>query len=161
VVGNVAFVGLHVVGSNNNLGRTPSADLEYVERNAADLDWLHRSFALASAEGRRGMMIIIQADPGFELPAVQRTGFNDFLAALQRETIAFGWPVVLVHGDSHSFRVDTPMIGARSGRRVESLTRVETSGELDNHWLHVAVDPGKPNVFTFDQRIVSANRVAQ
>jgi hypothetical protein len=40
VVGNVVFLGLHVVGSNNNLGRTPSADAEYVERNAADLDWL-------------------------------------------------------------------------------------------------------------------------
>ena len=146
VVGNVGFVGLHVVGSNNNLGRVPSGDAEYAERNAADLDWLHQSFALASAEGRRAMMIVIQANPGFELPAAQRTGFNDFLAALQRETIAFGRPVVLVHGDSHYFRIDKPMIGTRSGRRVESFTRVETFGELDNHWLHVTVHPNNPNV---------------
>ena len=161
VVGNVGFVGLHVVGSNNNLGRVPSGDAEYAERNAADLEWLHQSFALASAQGRRAMMIIIQANPGFELPAAQRTGFNDFLAALQRETIAFGRPVVLVHGDSHYFRIDKPMIGTRSGRRVESFTRVETFGELDNHWLHVTVHPNNPNVFAFDQRIVSANLVAQ
>jgi acyl-coenzyme A synthetase/AMP-(fatty) acid ligase len=31
------------------------------------------------------------------------------------------------------------MIGARSGRRVENFTRVETFGELDNHWLRVTV----------------------
>jgi hypothetical protein len=36
---------------------------------------------------------------------------------------------------------------------------VETFGEGDNHWLHVAVDPTNPNVFVFDQRIVSANLI--
>jgi hypothetical protein len=68
---------------------------------------------------------------------------------------------VLVHGDSHYFRIDKPMIGTRSRRRVESFTRVETFGENDNHWLHVTVEPTSPNVFVFDQRIVNANLVAQ
>ena len=47
------------------------------------------------------------------------------------------------------------------GRRVENLTRVETFGENDNHWLKVTVDPTSPNVFVFDQRIVAANLVPQ
>ena len=51
---NVMFVGLHVVGSNNNLGRTPSADAEYAARNAANLAWLNDSFALAAANGNQG-----------------------------------------------------------------------------------------------------------
>ena len=108
-------------------------------------------------------MLIIQANPNFDLPAndPRRSGFNDFLAALQSETIAYGLPVVLVHGDSHYFRLDKPMIGTKSGRRVENFTRVETFGELDNHWLHVEVSPGSPNVFIFDQRIVAANLVRQ
>lgn len=75
--------------------------------------------------------------------------------------IAFERPVVLVHGDSHSFRIDKPMIGTRSRRRVENFTRVETFGENDNHWLHVTVEPTSPNVFLFDQRIVAANLIAQ
>jgi hypothetical protein len=104
-------------------------------------------------------MLIIQANPGFELQPAQRTGFNDFLAALEAETLAFGRPVVLVHGDSHYFRIDKPMLGSRSLRRVESFTRVETFGENDNHWLHVSVDPWSPNVFVFDQRVVRANLV--
>ena len=160
---NVMFIGLHVVGSNNNWGRTSAADAEYAARNAANLDWLNDSFALATANQNRAVMVVIQANPNFELPAtsLQRTGFNDFLAALQTATISYGRPVVLVHGDSHYFRIDKPMIGARSGRRVENFTRVETFGELDSHWLHVAVTPNDPNVFAFAQRMVTANLVAQ
>ena len=161
VVQNVLFVGLHIVGSNNNLGRTASADAEYAARNAANLVWLRQSFDRAGANGYRAVMIVIQANPNFDLPATspQRTGFNDFLAALEEETLAATVPVVLVHGDSHYFRIDKPMLGTSSRRRVERFTRVETFGELDNHWLHVTVDPGNPNVFVFDQRIVAANLV--
>ena len=157
----VLFIGLHVVGSNNNLGRTPSADAEYAERNAANLAWLRESFARARATRSRAVMIVIQANPNFDLPASapQRSGFNDFLAALEEETLTLGRPVVLVHGDSHYFRIDKPMIATRSQRRVELFTRVETFGENDNHWLHVTADRRNPNVFTFDQRIVTANLV--
>lgn len=158
-VNGVLFVGLHVVGSNNNFGRTPSADAEYHERNAANLVWLRDAFALAHAERHKAVMLIIQANPNFERPPTSpnRTGFNDFLAALEEETVVYGRPVVLVHGDSHYFRIDKPMLGTRSRRRVENFTRVETFGENDNHWLHVTVEPTSPNVFVFDQRLVAAN----
>jgi Calcineurin-like phosphoesterase len=166
VINDVVFAGLHVVGSNNNYGGIPGStppSSEYVNRNAATLVWLHSTFALAATGGYKAVMLIIQADPLFEVSPgnTSRAGFNDFLAALESETIAFGKPVVLVHGDSHYFRIDKPLIGTRSGRRVENFTRVETFGELDNHWLHVDVSPGNPNVFVFDQRIVTANLVAQ
>ena len=155
------FVGLHVVGSNNNITGTPAS--EYVGRNAANLAWLHDSFALAARAGQRAVMLIIQANLGIELPAndPRRNGFNDFIAALEAETIRWGKPVVLIHGDSHYFRIDKPLIGTASGRRVENFTRVETFGELDNHWLHVEVHPTSSNVFVFDQRIVTANLVPQ
>jgi hypothetical protein len=161
VVKNVMFAGLHIVGSNNNLGRTPEADAEYAARNSATLAWLHETFAAARQQEARAVMLVIQANPGFELAPSARTGFNDFLTALEAETITFGRPVVLVHGDSHYFRIDKPMIGTRSRRRVENFTRVETFGENDNHWLHVTVEPTSPNVFLFDQRIVAANLIAQ
>ena len=162
-VHGVLFVGLHIVGSNNNLGRNAANDLEYAARNAANLAWLHESFAIAKSTNARAVMLIIQANPQFDLPAsdVRRSGFNDFLAALESETIAYRLPVVLVHGDSHYFRLDKPMFGTKSGRKVENFTRVETFGELDNHWLHVEVSPGNPNVFVFDQRIVAANLIPQ
>ena len=159
VEGDVLFAGLHIVGSNNNRGRTPAADEEYAARNAANLAWLHDVFERARQEESRAVMVIIQANPLFEVPAVQRTGFNDFLRDLEAEVIAFRRPVALVHGDSHYFRIDKPLLGSASRRRVENFTRVETFGENDNHWLHVTVDPNNPNVFAFDQRIVTPNLI--
>jgi hypothetical protein len=161
IYGNVVFVGLNVPGSNNNFGRTPEADAEYFERNAANLAWLHLSFALAAEKGSEGILFIIQADPGFELPPTDpdRTGYNDFLAALEQETIAFKKPVVLVHGDSHYFRIDKPLLGSVSRRRIENFTRVETFGTPDVHWLRGSVDPKDPNLFSFRQEIVEKNRV--
>ena len=163
MVHDVLFVGLHVVGSNNNLGRNAANDAEYAQRNAANLAWLGESFDIAASGAAKAVMVIIQANPNFDLPAAdpRRSGFNDFLSALETATIAYGRPVVLTHGDSHYFRIDKPLVGKKNGRRVENFTRVETFGETDNHWLHVAVEPGSPNVFVFDQRIVAANLVQQ
>lgn len=156
--GEVLFVGLHVVGSNNNLGRTPSADAEYQARNAANLAWLRSAFELARQRKLRAVMLIMQANPNFELPASdpERTGFNDLIAALRAHTIEFANPVVLVHGDSHYFRIDKPLLD-NAGRRLENFTRVETFGAADVHWLRATVDFRDPNVFSFEQRIVRAN----
>jgi hypothetical protein len=76
--------------------------------------------------------------------------------------MAFGKPVVLVHGDSHFFRIDKPLSPRRvRGKPVttalENFTRVETFGTPYHHWVHVTVDPNDPNVFTFGPRLVPAN----
>ncbi len=80
VENGVMFAGLHIVGSNNNLGRTPAADQEYAARNAANLVWLHDVFERARQDELRAVMLIIQANPLFEAPAVQRTGIQRLLA---------------------------------------------------------------------------------
>lgn len=161
VHGNVLFLTLNVQGSNNNLGRTASADAEYLDRNYANLTWLRVAFDQARRGGLAAVMVVIQANPGFELPRdhPERTGFNDFLGALEEETLAFGRPVVLVHGDSHTFRIDKPMLATTTRRRVEHFTRVETFGTPDSHWVRATVDPADPAVFRFDPVLVPANLV--
>ena len=161
--GAITFVTLHVVGSNNGLGRTPEGDAEYTERNAANLAWLREGFAAARTGASRAIMIMQQANIFHEFPpipselAAQQSGFTDLRALLERETIAFGKPVVLVHGDSHFFRVDKPL-GARGATpAVANFTRVETFGQPDHHWLQVTVEVDEPQVFTFRPRIVAAN----
>jgi hypothetical protein len=154
--GPVLYVGLHLVGSNNNLGRTPEMDQEFKARNQANLDWLKSSFALAKQQQRSSIMLVIQANPGFELPREQRTGFNDFLDALLPEVTKFAKPVVLVHGDSHYFRIDKPLLDGRK-QRVMNFTRVETFGPPDMHWVRATVDPSDPNLFKFEPMVVKAN----
>jgi hypothetical protein len=155
-MGNVMFVGLDIPGSANNFGKR-----EFAERNAANLAWLKESFDFATVENRRAIMLVIQANPFPERGSTNRVhaGYRDFLAALEKETLAFQKPVVLVHGDSHYFRIDNPLNGTKSHRRIENFTRVETFGNPDVHWLRVTVDPRDPNVFTFHPQIVKANLV--
>lgn len=154
--GNVLFVGLNLPGDANNYGHP-----EYSGRMQANLSWLKDSFALARDKNMRALMLIMQANPHFDLPSTNklRAGFNEFLRALETETVAFKKPVILVHGDSHYFRIDKPMIGSKSKRRVENFTRVETFGNPDVHWLRATVDWRDPNVFSFRQMIVERNLV--
>lgn len=165
-IGGVTFVSLHVIGSNNGLGRTAESDAEFAERLAADLAWLEASFAHASAAGSRAVMIFQQANifpaylpfPGD--PKQQPSGYGELRAALARHAIAFGKPVGLVHGDSHFFRVDKPYLrrGANDDTFVPNLTRIEGFGDPFHHWVRIEVDPEDPEVFVVRPRLVGANR---
>jgi hypothetical protein len=173
--GEVLFVGLHLVGSNNNLGRMSEADAEYAERNTANMRWLQQAFALAKRPEYHALMLITQANPNFEdrwpLPPAQLqalriapsepqpSGFSDFLTVLERETLAFDKPVVLVHGDTHYFRLDKPLYSSTSKRMIAHFTRVETFGAPNAHWLRAIVDPNDPQVFLFKPEMVKKNLV--
>ena len=152
--GGVMFAGLNVPGDDNHFGTS-----EFGLRNAANIAWIRDAFALATKESLRAVMLIMQANPHFELAATNRLrrGFNEMLEVIERETLAFQKPVVLVHGDSHYFRIDQPLLGTRSRRRIENFTRVETFGNPDVHWLRVSVDWRDPNVFRFQPQYVRKN----
>ena len=64
--GGVLFLTLHIVGSNNNLGRTPEGDAEYRARMAANAAWLREAFELARRENAAAVAIFTQANPRFE-----------------------------------------------------------------------------------------------
>ena len=179
--GGVLFVTMNIQGSCNNLCDTAPDPAEFAARNAADIAWLQDSFAQATARGAAAVMILSQADPGWDLSDGTRAplrnpltlaetdgqpdGFQQFLVALRNEVIAFRKPVAYVNGDSHYFRVDKPFQDAQ-GRRLENFTRVETfgdnqqNGNNDVHWLKVIVDASTREVFTYQTQIVPANRTA-
>lgn len=154
IYGGVVFAGLNVPGAANNFGQP-----EFTQRNRANIAWIHDAFDLATRHSLRAVMLIQQANPHFDLPSTNRVrlGFNEMLAVIEDRTVAYGRPVVLVHGDSHYFRIDQPLVGRRSKRRIENFTRVETYGNPDVHWLEVTVDWRNPNVFDFERRLVRKN----
>jgi hypothetical protein len=154
----VLFVTLNVPGSDD--GITDGADPDRASRDGAMRSWLEGSFALAHRAGAPAVMIVIQADPGFDVPAAFRPGrvdgYEGFIDVLRRQAVAFGRPVVLVHGDTHRFRVDKPVSDPATGQRVENLTRVETMGSPDVGWVKATVDLRDPDVFHFEPRLVSS-----
>lgn len=177
--GGVVFVGLNVPGSNNGLttgaAYVQQAKDEFQRRNAANIQWLQEAFAQAKKRHAPGLMVAFQANPWDYIPTRELTGYQEFLGVLEAETIAFGKPVVLVHGDSHYFRIDKPLPTApfdatldfqpllweNPAPRLENFTRVETFGTVNVHWIKATVDPESPAVFKFEERIVEKNRTAR
>ena len=174
-VGRVTYATLHVVGSDNNRSGDVAPDpAEWAARDAATDAWLRETFAKARREHSAAVMLITQANPGFDQSDPTRApvrdprtfapedGFTNFLRALREETIAFRGPVVLVHGDSHYHRIDKPLLDAQ-GKRVLNFTRLETEGDNaqngnnDVHWTKVSVDPRSDEVFSFQQQVVPGN----
>lgn len=183
--GPVTYATLNIPGSNNNLGDVAPDPVEWAARNAAAITWMQQAFDYAESHNSDAVMLIAQANPGFDRADATRSpprnpttlvadflppdpnagnGYDEFLRALRAEVIAYGKPVVLVHGDSHYFRVDKPLLD-RNGNRIEWFTRVETSGDNapsnnDVQWVKATVSPNSPEVFSFEQEIVAPNLVA-
>lgn len=166
---------VHVVGSNNGLDpwdqidpadsyATPRSDriAEVQAREIAALAWIDEVFAQAQARRLAGVMIAMQANPNFDLPAadLQRQGFNKVLERIAQRAVEFGKPVLLAHGDSHYFRVDKPLVAPAqpSGNQMlENVTRVENFGAQHVHWVEIFVDPRDPNVFRIEPRMIESN----
>lgn len=168
-VGRVTYATLNVPGSCNNLCDTAPDPAEFAARNAANIAWLRETFAVAQARRAVAVMLISQANPGWDASDPTRAplrdartlvqtdaapdGFKDYLLALREEVVAFRRPVAYVHGDSHYFRIDKPLLDT-SGRRLENFTRVETfgnsaaNGNNDVHWIKVNVKPTSRDVFS-------------
>ncbi len=134
IYGNVAFIGLNMVGSNNNFvldakncddgGRSKRTmddclknNLEAASRDQANIDWMRQTFAIARQRNLAGVMIVAQADLSFDVPetlADERSdpnfnGLTRFIDAMVEETQKYAGQVVYVHGDTHHFKVDKPL----------------------------------------------------
>jgi hypothetical protein len=148
--GSALFIGLNVPGGNNNLGRTPRMDAEYARRSAANAAWLAQGFDLAQKNGDTAVFIVTQADPYFERPFWRPSGAADGYAAFRQEllahTLAFGKPVILIHGDTHRYRVDHPLVDPATQKPLENFTRIESFGSPFVDWIKVNVDPADPKL---------------
>lgn len=180
-MGGVLFATLHIVGSNDNVGRTPELDAEQLERKAANIAWIRAAFAKAKSDGSRGVVLMTQANPGFENywppaakgryfgpfvgrgspPPIPPNAFADYISALAEELETYDKPVAYLHGDTHLHRIDKPLYSQRTTRMFENFTRVETFGNPDTHWVRVTVDPADAQLFSFRGEIVPENVVSR
>ena len=173
---DIEFMTFNIPGSNNNLVlnehecsnksvRTTRecevANVEHVERDAANITWLRQGFAKASAMKSRGIVVVMQADPGFDLPETEEVdesqapgvrGYRRFVDALVTETEYFDGQVLLVHGDTHFFKVDKPLYSP--AKLLPNLTRLQTFGSPSIHWVRVVVQPRTQHVFNIQPVIV-------
>lgn len=146
--GGVRFVTINVPGSNNNVGHDAASDREADCRFDADRRWLERAAAAAAARDTRALVIAMQANPWY----TTRRVYDNLLALIERTARTLNKPVLLVHGDTHSYRVDAPFTEP-TGVPLPNLTRVETYGSPIVGWVKVTVNPSGPRLFGFEPYI--------
>ena len=149
----VTFATAHVVGSNNNFeARDARAVEEYFQRNDANIAWLNDAFDAAEQEASAAMVLAIHANvfigadegrwPG-------GNGFKDFVGAFVKRAEAFKKPILLIHGDSHTFRIDQPFKGSDGKAVLDNVTRLEVFGSKHVHAVQVHVNTDAGGVFSF------------
>ncbi len=183
---DVQFGVVHVVGSNNGAlpwftqaGQTPQSPAqvanqaaELAARRAAALAWVDTIFDTAIADGREGVVIGMQADT-WDTSAAGFLGETDAIVAkIAQRTLAYGKPVLLLQGDSHTYKIDNPLDGSTASAAMAALhpynpsadpvasppvpnfTRVVVPGSngaspngIDS-WLALTIDPTTPAVFS-------------
>ena len=178
--GGVVFAGLNMPGSNNNLvdgarqcslfsartsAQCDAANAEYQERDAANVAWMQAAFAQARAQQAVAVVLVVQADPGFDLPETEAldestlpeySGYRHFMRELAQQTRQFAGQVLFVHGDTHFFKLDKPLNSPTDV--LPNFTRLQTFGSPSIHWVKVHVDPTSANVFQVEPVMVKQPR---
>lgn len=141
----VRFVTAHVVGSNNGLDRAdPAALAEFERRDAANVAWISEGFSIAQQEGAVALVLAFQADP-YQLLGVGG-GFRATLGAIADGARGFDGPILVIHGDSHVYTVDTPFQDGL-GNILENVLRVQVPGAKDIRAVRIRIDRDASRMF--------------
>ncbi len=134
--GGIVFATLNVPGGDNNF----SADRgEFRARDAAVRDWIKQAFRFAREQRLAGVVLMMQANPWTAVGA-RRQGYALLHETLAAETMDFAGEVVLIHGDTHRFRVDRPLLHPDTHRPLANFTRIEVFGSPTVNWVRVRVE---------------------
>ncbi len=140
----VFFMTLHVVGTNNSRDwvagdALPRAYEAAKMRDEANLAWLAETFASATSQNARAVIIAMQADmtdiedkpEDIMCDGVAKTddhacdAFTQLRAAIRDAALAFDRPVLLIHGDTSPFTLGQ----AFAGEEAPTLWRLNAAGD--------------------------------
>jgi hypothetical protein len=146
---DVAFIVVHVPGSNNNFEiRDPKAVAEFFARDAADVKWINESFA--AAKDAKAVVIGMQANM-FEADWnvegdetwMRHSGFANIGATIIDNAAKFGKPVLLVYGDSHTYSSGRPF-----PTKAPNVISLQVPGEKQMDAVEVTIDTATTGVFS-------------
>ena len=132
--GGVLFAALNVPGGDNN-ARMPN---ESVTRTKAVNAWIVDTFDIARTQSHSAVVLVMQANP-WTFGGNARKHYLAILATIARETQQFTGEVLLIHGDTHQYRIDQPLNDPRGGKPLRNFTRIEVFGSPAVNWVRVQV----------------------
>jgi hypothetical protein len=131
----VLFVTLNAPGPDNHFRHMPE---EFARRSTAQREWLTGSFRLARERGLRAVVVLMHANP-WGWSGRPRRGFAELLQLLAAEVRNFAGDVLLVHGDTHRYRVDRPLLDSATGYALANFTRIEVFGSPEMNWVRIRI----------------------
>jgi hypothetical protein len=153
----VLFVTINLPGGSNNDNdiwygaptMSAAQQQEIAERTGADLRWLDRAFDTADATKAIAVVIVAQADMWDpEKGAAHQAAFEPFVQKIAARSLAFGKPVLMFNGDSHTFASSNPLSPAdelaymHPGYDVPNFHRIVVHGStLPLEYLRLTIDP--------------------
>jgi hypothetical protein len=155
--GGFVFATVHVVGSDNGRAgfsaRTSAHDAEVERRTEAAIHWIDQAFDVARQSDARGLVLSMHANIGLERDGSRGNSYERIVDALDENLEKYSRPVTLIHGDTHTHRVDRPF-RAKSGKVYDNLTRLEAFGSPEIGWVRVVVDPDKGGIVEIEPRLM-------
>jgi hypothetical protein len=146
----LVFATVHLIGSANGMKRFPARtaldDEASRRRTEAAAAWTRETFSAAKASNASAVVIAFHGNPFDEEPK-DRERFQPFFTTLQQEAKQFQRPVLVIHGDDHTFTVDRPLT-------LANLTRLEVPGSPDVGWVRVTVTPTARDPFAFEKHLI-------
>jgi len=98
------------------------------------IDWMHDTFRIARARALPGVVLATQANIWSG-----SSGYARIIETLAAEAQSYPGEVLVIHGDTHWFRVDRPLVDPQTGRAIENVTRLEVYGSPFVDWVQVTV----------------------
>lgn len=143
----ITFGTVHIVGSENglawwsgNTAVTPEQKAEVNARTTADISLIRSVFDTAKANNSRDVALITQAVMFTGSP--NRAALGPLVKAIAEACAAYGKPVFLFNGDTHTFASDQPLASSTwlsyygIGTAVPNLSRITVRGGSNGaEWL--------------------------
>lgn len=148
-VGPVLFCTLHVVGSDNGLAETVSKGRRHAFGRAAYADWTRRQQANARwlfdcvdlAQNSQAAALVLALHANLRFGRGADDGYARMRELIAQAAHRFRRPMLLLHGDTHLYRVGQPLVAQGLGH----LRQIECFGSpFSASWLKIDWQPDRP-----------------
>ena len=165
---NVLFATMHIVGSNDNFHpHIKQLTLESIQRRHAGFHWAMHLLKVAKKEKVKALVIAGHANlfgsekatgkvaqySGKRVRGGEHGPYGGYVYALASLTYNLEIPVLYIHGDSHEFVIDRPLLKSSnheySTLQLTNFTRVQVPAHPENKAVKISIDLNNSYPFNF------------
>ena len=146
------FTTVHIVGSDNRFApNNAEAENEFLARDQANIAWIKEAFRVAASQNLQTLVFAFQADVirGMSRSGAlaEKTGFHASIEkTLMHLAKGFKGAVLIVHGDSHTFKFDQAFLF--ESQVLKNVYRLEVPGASTTAAVSVTIQEGNDRPFS-------------